>query len=129
MLVDPPTAEGVVSGAATAAAAARTSGKAGEEGEEQSGMAEEGLEDAAQAIGTTGFTQLTSCKPVSKDLYPEFGFGAAGSGPQQLGAREWVGQCLRERNQATGGRIEGFARERIEGYEVKSGILGLMGSA
>ncbi|KAI9654171.1 MAG: importin-alpha export receptor [Alyxoria varia] len=135
MLVDPPTTEGVVANAASAAAASKASGKgaaadgAQQQDEQQSGMAEEGLEDAAQAIGATGFTQLTSCRPVSKDPYPEFYVGSAGAGQQQQqqSARQWVGACLREANQTTGGRIEGFVGARIENAEVRSGIAGVMG--
>ena len=50
------------------------------------------------------FTQLQTCRPATKDLWPEVS-----------DVRAWVGQALREGDQRSGGRVGKFVLEKLEG--------------
>lgn len=72
-------------------------------------MAEHDVEDMAFGVG---FTPLNTIRPQTKDPWPE-------TGPDM---KIWVGRYLKEADQKNGGRVSGFAQERL-GDEAKA-VLG-----
>lgn len=49
-----------------------------------------------------GFTQLTTCRKVTRDVWPEV-----------TDVKRWVGEFLRRRDEQTGGRIGKYVQERL----------------
>lgn len=61
-----------------------------------------------------GYTPLNTCKPVSKDPFPEV-----------QDVKVWVGRYLREADQRTGGQIAAAVQEKL-GPEAQTALGGVM---
>lgn len=77
-------------------------------------ITENDVEDMSFGVG---FTQLNTVKKAASDPWPQIG--------PNLGA--WVGSYLKEADKKHGGRISGFARERLS-PEAKAGLASYLGA-
>lgn len=71
------------------------------------------IEDVGFGVG---FTALNTCKPVSRDPFPEV-----------QDVKSWVGSYLREKDGETSGRVGKFVQERL-GDEAKAALGSVMQS-